>query len=62
MAEPFVRKLLFMYIVSVVQKFVISIMNGEEAFDEEFNITIRPKGNVHLIFELKNSQTHLNVL
>lgn len=52
-AEPFVRKLLFIYIVSVLQKFAISTLNGEEVFDEEFNITIRPKGNVNLVFHLK---------
>ena len=59
-AESFVRKLLFIYIVSVVQKFSISTLNGEEVFDEEFNITIRPKAEVSLVFHLKNLQPDLN--
>lgn len=54
-AEPFVRKLLYLYIVSIVQKFAITTLNGEEIFEEEFNITIRPKSEVKLIFKLKNT-------
>lgn len=54
-AEPFVRKLLYLYIVSIVQKFEITTLNGEEVFDEEFNITIRPKSEVKLIFKLRNT-------
>jgi len=59
-AEPFVRKLLFIYIVSVVQKFTISILDGEEAFEEEFNITIRPKAEVNLVFNLKTPQADIS--
>ncbi|KAI2806036.1 hypothetical protein BLOT_005047 [Blomia tropicalis] len=52
-AEPFVRKLLFLYIVSIVQKFTVTTMNRDEVFDEEFNITIKPKGQVNLVFQYK---------
>ncbi|XP_017483681.1 PREDICTED: cytochrome P450 2C7-like [Rhagoletis zephyria] len=53
-AEPFVRKLLFLYIVSIVQKFSLSTLNGEEIFDEEYNTTVRPKSQVNLVFKLKH--------
>lgn len=28
-------------------------MNRDEVFDEEFNITIKPKGQVNLVFQYK---------
>lgn len=54
-AESFVRKLLLIYFVSIVQKFSVHLPDGgKEAFEEEFNITLRPKGNVKLVFQLRN--------
>lgn len=56
-AETFVKKWLFIYIVVILQRFYIGCNSGEEAFDEEFQITIRPKKEVCLSFKLRNSPT-----
>ncbi|OTF79011.1 cytochrome P450-like protein [Euroglyphus maynei] len=53
-AESFVKKWLFIYIVAILQNFSISSASGEEAFDEVFHLTIRPKKDVQLTFQLRN--------
>ncbi|KAH9422258.1 hypothetical protein DERP_002555 [Dermatophagoides pteronyssinus] len=53
-AETFVKKWLFIYIVVILQNFSISSSNGEEAFDEVFHLTVRPKKNVELTFQWRN--------
>lgn len=56
-AESFARKTLFLYFVTILQKFSISIVDCDDPFDEEFNLTVRPKGKVKLIFQMKNIET-----
>ena len=42
--------------MAIVQKFSIALFNEEEAFEEEFHITLRPKGSVKLVFRLRSKE------
>ncbi|KAF7488100.1 Cytochrome P450 1A1 [Sarcoptes scabiei] len=56
-AESFVRKWLFIFVVTIVQNFHIKSPNHrEEIFDEKFSLTLRPKQNTNLIFHAREER------
>lgn len=59
-AEPFVRNLIFISFVSVLQKFTIKMASNVKFSEEEFDFILKPKHDVQLVFELVNQNEAFN--